>query len=89
MPLHSSYGFLPDNSTWQECLIVLLNFWMGLTDDMKEFSLEENSGDDRYMAIRLVLGSSVYAVSTMFFLICRCFYAGVFLSLFVEVRIWQ
>ncbi|KAI5444051.1 hypothetical protein KIW84_012606 [Lathyrus oleraceus] len=45
VPLHSSYGFLPDNSTWQECLIVLLNFWMGLTDDMKEFSLEENSGE--------------------------------------------
>ncbi|KAI5405491.1 MAG2-interacting protein 2 isoform X1 [Lathyrus oleraceus] len=45
VPLHSSYGFLPDNSTWQECLIVLLNFWVGLTDDMKEFSLEENSGE--------------------------------------------
>ncbi|KAI5447880.1 hypothetical protein KIW84_015359 [Lathyrus oleraceus] len=78
VPLHSSYRFLPDNSIWQECLIVLLNFWMGLTDDMKEFSLEENSGDDRYMAIRLVLGSFVYAVSATFFLLCRCFYAGVF-----------
>lgn len=43
VPLHSSFGFLPDNSTWQECLIVLLNFWMRLTDDMKEISLEENS----------------------------------------------
>ncbi|KAI5409942.1 hypothetical protein KIW84_055413 [Lathyrus oleraceus] len=65
--------------------LFFLNFWMGLTDDMKEFSLEENSGDDRYMAIRLVLGSSVYAVSETFFLLCRCFYAGVFFSLFVEV----
>lgn len=45
VPLLSSYGFLPDNSTWQECLIVLLNFWMRLTDDMKEMSLEENSGE--------------------------------------------
>lgn len=45
VPLHSSYGFLPDNSAWQECLIVLLNFWMRLTDDMKEISLEENSGE--------------------------------------------
>ncbi|WJX34291.1 hypothetical protein P8452_22417 [Trifolium repens] len=45
LPLHSSYGFIPDNSTWQECLILLLNFWMRLTDDMKEISLEENSGE--------------------------------------------
>ncbi|KAG5019237.1 hypothetical protein JHK87_015092 [Glycine soja] len=45
MPLYSSYGLLPDNSTWQECLIVLLNFWMRLTDDMKEIALEENSGE--------------------------------------------
>ncbi|KAK7282539.1 hypothetical protein RIF29_11407 [Crotalaria pallida] len=45
MPLYSSYGFPPDNSTWQDCLIVLLNFWMRLTDDMKEIALEENSGE--------------------------------------------
>lgn len=45
MPLYSSYGFLPDNSSWQDCLIVLLNFWMRLTDDMKEIALEENSGE--------------------------------------------
>ncbi|TKY74056.1 MAG2-interacting protein 2 [Spatholobus suberectus] len=45
IPLYSSYGLLPDNSTWQECLIVLLNFWMRLTDDMKEIALEENSGE--------------------------------------------
>ncbi|XP_061358182.1 MAG2-interacting protein 2 isoform X2 [Gastrolobium bilobum] len=45
MPLYSSYGFLPDNSTWQDCLIVLLNFWMRLTDDMKEIALEESSGE--------------------------------------------
>jgi hypothetical protein len=45
LPLHSSYEFIPDNSTWQECLILLLNFWMRLTDDMKEISLEENSGE--------------------------------------------
>nr|KYP50625.1 Neuroblastoma-amplified sequence [Cajanus cajan] len=45
MPLYSSFGILPDNSTWQECLIVLLNFWLRLTDDMKEIALEENSGE--------------------------------------------
>ncbi|RDX93389.1 MAG2-interacting protein 2, partial [Mucuna pruriens] len=45
MPLYSSYGLLPDNSTWQECLIVLLNFWMRLAEDMKEIALEENSGE--------------------------------------------
>ncbi|XP_027353280.1 MAG2-interacting protein 2 isoform X1 [Abrus precatorius] len=45
IPLYSSYGLLPDNSTWQECLIVLLNFWMRVTDDMTEIALEENSGE--------------------------------------------
>ncbi|CAJ1974435.1 unnamed protein product [Sphenostylis stenocarpa] len=44
IPFYGSYGLLPDNSTWQECLIVLLNFWMRLTDDMEEIALEENSG---------------------------------------------
>ncbi|XP_027903384.1 MAG2-interacting protein 2 isoform X2 [Vigna unguiculata] len=45
LPFFSSYGLLPDNSTWQECLIVLLNFWMRLTDDMKEIALEKSSGE--------------------------------------------
>ncbi|XP_019416845.1 PREDICTED: MAG2-interacting protein 2 isoform X1 [Lupinus angustifolius] len=45
MPLYSSYGSLPDNSTWQDCLIILLNFWTRLTDDMKEIALQENSGE--------------------------------------------
>ncbi|KAL4300939.1 hypothetical protein S245_060885 [Arachis hypogaea] len=45
IPLYSSYGFIPDNSTWQDCLIVLLDFWMRLADDMKEVALEESSGE--------------------------------------------
>ncbi|KAK7350965.1 hypothetical protein VNO77_10060 [Canavalia gladiata] len=45
MPLYCSYGLLPDNSTWQECLIVLLNFWMRLSDDMNKIAWEENSGE--------------------------------------------
>ncbi|MED6165743.1 hypothetical protein PIB30_102472 [Stylosanthes scabra] len=43
--LYSSYRFIPDNSTWQDCLIVLLDFWTRLTDDMKEIALEESSGE--------------------------------------------
>ncbi|XP_028806651.1 MAG2-interacting protein 2 isoform X2 [Neltuma alba] len=44
LPLYSSYGYLPDDSAWQDCLIVLLNFWMKLADEMKEIVLEENKG---------------------------------------------
>ncbi|XP_042982189.1 MAG2-interacting protein 2 [Carya illinoinensis] len=35
-PIYGSHGSLPDNSAWQECLIVLLNFWIRLTDGMKD-----------------------------------------------------
>ncbi|KAI5429520.1 hypothetical protein KIW84_034199 [Lathyrus oleraceus] len=42
--------------------------------DEEILSMDITNRNDRYMAIRLVLGSSVYAVSTMFFLLCRCFY---------------
>ncbi|KAI4307064.1 hypothetical protein L6164_030294 [Bauhinia variegata] len=45
IPLCSSYGTLPDNSTWQDCLIILLNFWMRLTDEMKEIASEGNTGE--------------------------------------------
>ncbi|MED6209594.1 hypothetical protein PIB30_056253 [Stylosanthes scabra] len=45
IPLYTSYRFIPDNSTWQDCLIVLLDFWTRLTDDMKEIALEESSGE--------------------------------------------
>ncbi|XP_060963634.1 MAG2-interacting protein 2-like [Cannabis sativa] len=36
IPLYHSYGTPPDDSTWQDCLLILLNFWMRLTDEMKE-----------------------------------------------------
>ncbi|KAJ7965299.1 MAG2-interacting protein 2 [Quillaja saponaria] len=45
LPLHGSYGNLPDNSTWQDCLIMLLNFWIRLTDEMKEIAIDEKSED--------------------------------------------
>lgn len=45
LPLYSSFGNLPDNSASQDCLIILLNFWMRLTDEMKEIVLEENIGE--------------------------------------------
>lgn len=45
LSLYSLYGNPPDNSAWQDCLIILLNFWMRLTDEMKEIVLEENTGE--------------------------------------------
>ncbi|XVF10128.1 hypothetical protein REPUB_Repub07fG0156400 [Reevesia pubescens] len=38
-----TYGNIPDNSTWQECLIFLLNFWIRLTEEMQEFASSETS----------------------------------------------
>ncbi|KAF5731302.1 hypothetical protein HS088_TW19G00909 [Tripterygium wilfordii] len=38
IPLHGVYGNIPDNSTWQDCLIILLNFWIRLTEGMQEFT---------------------------------------------------
>lgn len=36
IPLKGYSEGLPDNSTWQDCLIVLLNFWIKLTAEMME-----------------------------------------------------
>ncbi|KAK4277597.1 hypothetical protein QN277_015572 [Acacia crassicarpa] len=44
LSIYNSYGNLPEDSAWQDCLIILLNFWMKLTDEMKEIVLEENTG---------------------------------------------
>ncbi|XP_015572661.2 MAG2-interacting protein 2 isoform X1 [Ricinus communis] len=41
VPLHGSYGSIPDNSTWQDCLIILLNFWLRLTEEMQEIASGE------------------------------------------------
>ncbi|KAL8140599.1 hypothetical protein V2J09_006620 [Rumex salicifolius] len=37
---------LPDDLIWKECLVVLLSFWMRLTEDMQECSLEDNCSLD-------------------------------------------
>ncbi|KAJ6672907.1 NEUROBLASTOMA-AMPLIFIED SEQUENCE [Salix viminalis] len=43
IPLHSFREIIPDNSTWQDCIIVLLNFWLKLTEEMQEIALNESS----------------------------------------------
>ncbi|XP_062120026.1 MAG2-interacting protein 2 [Humulus lupulus] len=43
IPLYHSYGTPPDDSTWQDCLLILLNFWMRLTDEMKEITSHSNA----------------------------------------------
>ncbi|KAK9292568.1 hypothetical protein L1049_020542 [Liquidambar formosana] len=44
IPINGSSESLPDTSTWQDCLIILLNFWIRLTDDMLEIVSHESSG---------------------------------------------
>lgn len=36
IPLYGSYVSIPDNSTWQDCLILLMNFWIRVTEEMQE-----------------------------------------------------
>ncbi|GMJ00509.1 MAG2-interacting protein 2 [Hibiscus trionum] len=43
IPLDGDYRNIPDNSTWQDCLIFLLNFWLRLTEEMQEFACTEIS----------------------------------------------
>ncbi|XP_037496707.1 MAG2-interacting protein 2 [Jatropha curcas] len=43
IPLHDCYESIPDNSTWQDCLITLLNFWVRLTEEMQEIASTESS----------------------------------------------
>ncbi|WRX17057.1 Sec39 domain - like 1 [Theobroma cacao] len=43
IPPHGAYENMPDNSTWQDCLIFLLNFWIRLTEEMQEFASSEIS----------------------------------------------
>ncbi|XVF51051.1 hypothetical protein PTKIN_Ptkin04bG0153100 [Pterospermum kingtungense] len=38
IPPYGACGTIPDNSTWQDCLIFLLNFWIRLTEEMQEFA---------------------------------------------------
>ncbi|KAJ6410965.1 hypothetical protein OIU84_007673 [Salix udensis] len=43
IPLHDSHDSIPDNSIWQDCLIILLNFWLKLSEEMQEMALNEGS----------------------------------------------
>lgn len=36
LPPNDLYMHIPDSSTWQECLILLINFWIRLADEMQE-----------------------------------------------------
>ncbi|KAH9716688.1 MAG2-interacting protein 2 [Citrus sinensis] len=36
IPFYGSYVSIPDNSTWQDCLILLMNFWTRVTEEMQE-----------------------------------------------------
>ncbi|KAK0592689.1 hypothetical protein LWI29_023622 [Acer saccharum] len=47
IPLYGSHGSIPDNSTWQDCLILLINFWIRLTEEMQEIASSE-VGDIRF-----------------------------------------
>ncbi|KAL5805206.1 hypothetical protein ACOSQ3_032006 [Xanthoceras sorbifolium] len=47
IPLYGSHGSIPDNSTWQDCLILLINFWIRLTEEMQEIASNE-VGDTRF-----------------------------------------
>lgn len=46
VPLYGYRDTLPDNSTWQDCLIILLNFWMRLADEMKAITSQESAGEN-------------------------------------------
>ncbi|KAB2598829.1 hypothetical protein D8674_001749 [Pyrus ussuriensis x Pyrus communis] len=46
IPFLGSYGTLPDNSAWQECLIIVLNFWIRLIEEMKEIASHEDVGEN-------------------------------------------
>ncbi|XP_050231245.1 MAG2-interacting protein 2 isoform X2 [Mercurialis annua] len=43
VPLHGSYESIPDNSAWQDCLIILLNFWLRLSEEMQEIISRDSS----------------------------------------------
>ncbi|KAA8544424.1 hypothetical protein F0562_022436 [Nyssa sinensis] len=46
IPLNSSFESLSGDSTWQDCLVVLLNFWLRLTDDVREFASHKFSEEE-------------------------------------------
>ncbi|XVE58313.1 hypothetical protein DITRI_Ditri04bG0160200 [Diplodiscus trichospermus] len=55
IPPEGEYGNIPDNSTWQDCLIFLLNFWIRLAEEMQEFASSKISvGNTRFQPNCLV-----------------------------------
>uniref|UniRef100_A0A5B7BPD7 Putative MAG2-interacting protein 2 n=1 Tax=Davidia involucrata TaxID=16924 RepID=A0A5B7BPD7_DAVIN len=46
IPLNRSFESLSSDSTWQDCLIVLLNFWLRLTGDVREFASHKFSEEE-------------------------------------------
>lgn len=45
-PIYRSYGSLPDNSAWQDCLIILLNYWIRLIDGVKDIISHDSPGEN-------------------------------------------
>ncbi|XP_059628990.1 MAG2-interacting protein 2 [Cornus florida] len=45
-PLGNCFENLSNDSSWKDCLIVLLKFWLRLTDDMREFASHERSEEE-------------------------------------------
>ncbi|GAB4826167.1 hypothetical protein Ancab_009034 [Ancistrocladus abbreviatus] len=49
IPLYIPSGSVSNEATWKDCLIVLFNFWIRLTEDMQEIDSEEKRGTDCLM----------------------------------------
>ncbi|XP_028099508.1 MAG2-interacting protein 2 [Camellia sinensis] len=47
IPLNKSFGDLSSDSTWQDCLVFLLTFWLRVIDDVQEFTSHE-SPEEKY-----------------------------------------
>lgn len=48
LPFKNSFGSISFNSSWQDCLRMLLNFWLRLADDMQEFLSQEGLEEKFY-----------------------------------------
>ncbi|CAN7004318.1 unnamed protein product [Brassica oleracea var. botrytis] len=61
-----SYVHIPDSSTWQECLILLIKFWTRLADEMQEILFRNCDYDCSYSE------SSTFELQNM------CFFEALF-----------
>ncbi|XP_022723138.1 MAG2-interacting protein 2 isoform X1 [Durio zibethinus] len=98
IPPYGAYGNVPDNSTWQACIIFLLNFWIRLTEEMQEFSSSKISIENtRFhpnclmsclkVFMRLVMEDSV-SPSQGWSTIIGCVNQGLIGDLFVDIFIF-